>query len=79
LIAIYNIQVVDDIHHIQTLNNYMKHFKGWLKRFHGIGTDFIENHLSWFRFMEGNTEYSNKKWVKKLYEESFRYLHSTHM
>jgi hypothetical protein len=39
-----NLYVIDGIYHIQTLNNYMKRFKGWLKRFNGIGTAYIENY-----------------------------------
>jgi len=65
LIGIENIRVIDSVYHIQTLNNYMKRFKGWIKRFNGIGTDYIENYLSWFRFMEGNTEYSDKTWINE--------------
>ena len=47
----------------------MKRWKGWLKRFNGIGTDYIENYLSWFRFrfrfMEDNKEYSDQTWIKE--------------
>jgi hypothetical protein len=47
------------------LNNYMKRWKNWLKRFNGIGTDYVENYLSWFRFMEDNKEYSDQTWIKE--------------
>ena len=65
LIGLDNERVIEGIYHIQTLNNYMKRWKGWLKRFNGIGTDYIENYLSWFRFMEGNKEYSDQTWIKE--------------
>ena len=65
LIAIDNVRVIDGVYHIQTLNNYMKRFKVWLKRFNGIGTDYIENYLSWFRFMERNSEDSDQTWIKE--------------
>ncbi len=65
LIGLDNQRVIDGIYHIQTLNNYMKRWKGWLKRFNGIGTAYIENYLSWFRFMEGNKEYSDQTWIKE--------------
>jgi transposase-like protein len=65
LIGLDNQRVIDGIYHIQTLNNYMKRWKGWLKRFNGIGTDYIENYLSWFRFMEDNKEYSDQTWIKE--------------
>ena len=62
LIGLDNQRVIEGIYHVQTLNNYMK---GWLKRFNGIGTDYIENYLSWFRFMEDNKEYSDQTWIKE--------------
>ena len=37
LIGIKNIRVINGIYHIQTLNNDMKRFKGWLRRFNGQG------------------------------------------
>tara|TARA_R110001592_G_scaffold269205_1_gene535548 strand:- start:937 stop:1860 length:924 start_codon:yes stop_codon:yes gene_type:complete len=65
LIGLDNQRVIEGNYHIQTLNNYMKRWKGWLKRFNGIGTDCIENYLSWFRFMEDNKEYSDQTWIKE--------------
>ncbi len=65
LIGLDNQRVIDSVYHIQTLNNYMKRWKGWLKRFNGIGTDYIESYLSWFRFMETNKEYSEQTWIKE--------------
>ncbi|MBF4333041.1 IS1595 family transposase [Vibrio anguillarum] len=65
LIGLDNQRVVEGIYHIQTLNNYMMRWKAWLRRFNGIGTDYIENYLSWFRFMEDNTEYSDQTWIKE--------------
>jgi transposase-like protein len=65
LIGLDNQRVIDGVYHIQTLNNYMKRWKGWLKRFNGIGTAYIESYLSWFRFMEDNAEYSDQTWIKE--------------
>ena len=65
LIVLDNQRVVEGIYHIQTLNNYMMRWKAWLRRFNGIGTDYIENYLSWFRFMKDNTEYSDQTWIKE--------------
>ena len=38
LIGSENQRIVDKIYSIQTLNNYMKRLKNWLKRFNGVGT-----------------------------------------
>lgn len=54
LIGIENQYVIDRVYHIQTLNNYMMRWKSWLRRFNGVGRYYIENYLSWFRFMEQN-------------------------
>ena len=64
LIGLDNQRVIDDIYHIQTLNNYMMRWKTWLARFNGIGKAYIPNYLSWFRFMEQNTEHSEQTWIR---------------
>lgn len=65
LIGLDNQRVIDKIYHIQTLNNYMRRWKNWLKRFNGVGTDYVENYLSWFRFMENNIKHSDQTWIKE--------------
>ena len=59
-----NQRVIESVYHIQTLNNYMMRWKSWLKRFCGVGTDYLENYLSWFRFMAQNKEHSEEVWVE---------------
>ena len=65
LISLDNERVIDGIYHIQTLNNYMKRWKTWLNRFHGVGTEYIENYLSWFRFIEQHKMHSEQTWLKE--------------
>ncbi|WP_440887828.1 IS1595 family transposase [Vibrio sp. WZ-1] len=31
--------------HIQNVNNYMMCTRGWMQRFHGVGTDYLPNYL----------------------------------
>jgi len=64
LIGLDNQRVIDGVYHIQTLNNYMMRWKGWLKRFHGVGSCYLESYLSWFRFMEQNKDASEQAWVR---------------
>ena len=64
LIALDNQRVIDGIYHIQTLNNYMMRWKTWLNRFHGVGTAYLENYLSWFRFMEQHAAQLEQDWIK---------------
>ena len=65
LIGLDNQRVIEGIYHIQTLNHYMMRWKAWLRRFNGVGTAYIENYLSWFRFMEDNAEHSDQTWIKE--------------
>lgn len=43
----------------------MKRWKSWLHRFNGVGTDYVEQHLSRFRFMEDNKGHSDQAWAKE--------------
>ncbi|MEC7632348.1 MAG: IS1595 family transposase [Pseudoalteromonas sp.] len=61
LIAIDNQRVIDGIYHIQTLNNWMMRWKQWLRQFNGVGTDYLDNYIAWFRQMEQSQE--DDSWV----------------
>jgi transposase-like protein len=38
--------------HIQNVNAYHSRLKGWLRRFHGVATSYLENYLGWFRALD---------------------------
>lgn len=38
--------------HIQNVNAYHSRFKGWMHRFRGVATAYLENYLGWFRALE---------------------------
>lgn len=42
-------RVEDGGFHIQTLNNYVSRWREWMQKFHGVGTDYLQNYLAWFR------------------------------
>ena len=65
LIGLDNQRVIDEVYHIQTLNNYIMRWKTWLARFNGIGKAYAPNYLSWFRFMEQHSENSEQTWIKE--------------
>jgi len=52
LIAINNQRVIDGVYHIQTLNNWMMRWKQWLRQFNGVGTNYLDHYIAWFRQME---------------------------
>lgn len=39
-------------YHIQNVNAYDSRLKGWMKRFHGVATRYLENYLGWRRMLE---------------------------
>ena len=46
------IRVVDGAFHIQNVNAYDSRLKGWMRRFHGVATKYLENYLGWRRMLE---------------------------
>lgn len=38
------------IFHIQHVNNFHNRLKGWMERFKGVGTRYLDNYLYWFRW-----------------------------
>jgi transposase-like protein len=45
-------RVVDGVFHIQNVNAYDSRLKGWMRRFHGVATKYLENYLGWRRMLE---------------------------
>ena len=43
---------VDGAFHIQNVNAYDSRLKGWLQRFHGVATKYLESYLGWRRMLE---------------------------
>jgi hypothetical protein len=38
--------------HIQNANAYHGRLKGWIARFKGVATDYLESNLGWFRALD---------------------------
>ncbi len=47
-----SIRVVDGAFHIQNVNAYDSRLKGWMRRFDGVATKYLENYLGWRRMLE---------------------------
>ncbi len=41
------IRVIDGAFHIQNVNAYDSRLKGWIGRFHGVATKYLEHYLGW--------------------------------
>ena len=53
---------VSDVYHIQNVNSFHGRFKGWLDRFNGVASKFLDNYLTWFRFLDA---YSRESSISK--------------
>ncbi|TWX72441.1 IS1595 family transposase [Colwellia sp. C1TZA3] len=43
-------RVREKVFHIQNVNAY----HGWIARFHGVATKYLDNYLNWYRFIESS-------------------------
>ena len=50
------IKVTEGVFHIQNVNGYHSRLRGWMARFHGVATKYLDNYLSWFRFFESSED-----------------------
>ncbi len=65
VIALDHVRVVDEVFHIQTLNQYVSALKGWMIRFHGVGTAYLENYLAWWRLLAQNGRALKRMWLSE--------------
>lgn len=40
------------IYHIQHINSLHSGLKGWMERFHGVATKYLDNYMHWFKWLE---------------------------
>ncbi|MFT5807429.1 MAG: hypothetical protein ACI9LG_001722 [Moritella dasanensis] len=64
-ISLDNQKVIDQIYHIQTLNNFMMRWKTWMKRFYGVGTGYMDHYIAWFIFIENKASCEKKIWFNE--------------
>ena len=65
IVALDGNRVLEGVYHIQTLNNFIMRWKSWLKRFHGVGTEYLDHYLAWFRFMEEKQKDDARCWLRE--------------
>lgn len=63
IVGLLNQRVVEGVYHIQGLNNFTMRWKTWLRRFSGVGTDYLDNYLGWFRFMDDMKNLKTSNWL----------------
>jgi transposase-like protein/IS1 family transposase len=64
---------IKGIYHIQNVNSYHGRMKHWLDRFKGVATKYLNNYLSWFRFLESNEFEGNSRVIKNMLVTSCLY------
>jgi transposase-like protein len=40
------------VYHIQNVNNYCSRLKGWMRRFNGVATKYLDSYLGWHRLSD---------------------------
>lgn len=63
LITLDNQRVIGKEYHIQNVNSYISRLKGWMGRFHGVGTAYLPNYLGWRRLFE-TAKPSEEAWLR---------------
>lgn len=63
LITLDNQRVIGKEYHIQNVNSYISRLKGWIARFHGVGTAYLPSYLAWRRLFE-REQPSEEAWLR---------------
>ena len=48
-------RVIRHIYHIQNVNAFHSRLKKWMDRFKGVATKYLDNYLTWFRFVDAHS------------------------
>jgi transposase-like protein len=51
-------RVIQRIYHIQNVNSFHARLRDWMHRFKGVATKFLDNYLTWFRFIDARAKES---------------------
>ena len=50
------IRVADKAFHVQNVNAYDSRLKGWMMRFHGVATKYLDHYLGWQRWLDSHAK-----------------------
>lgn len=59
-------RVKKGLFHIQHVNNSHNRLKGWMERFQGVGTYYLDNYLYWFRWLDLSKNLAFNKRVEQM-------------
>lgn len=49
-------RVKDGLYHIQHINSCHGRLKKWMTRFHGVASKYLDNYMTWFKFLDNNSK-----------------------
>ncbi|MEK4671245.1 IS1595 family transposase [Niallia sp. FSL R7-0271] len=65
---------VRGLYHIQNVNNYHSRLKGWIDRFNGVATKYLDHYLSWFQFLDIVKHRNDNATISKMIIDSCLFL-----
>lgn len=51
------------IYHVQNVNNYASRLKGWMRRFNGVATKYLDSYLGWHRMKDRDGDTLSAKYI----------------
>jgi IS1 family transposase len=61
---------VKGLYHIKNVNNYHSRLRGWMDRFNGVATKYLDHYLSWFQFLDVIKHRNDNAMVSKMIVDS---------
>jgi len=49
--------------HVQNVNNYHGRWKGWMRRFNGVSTRYLQHYVSWFRILDAHSDTHDSRYL----------------
>ncbi|WAH39271.1 IS1595 family transposase [Alicyclobacillus dauci] len=53
------------IYHIQSVNAYHSRLKGWMERFKGVSTKYLDNYMTWFAYVDTTRDIAAGTWERR--------------
>lgn len=61
---------VKGIFHIQNVNNFHSRLKGWVRKFNGVATKYLQNYLAWFTYLDSIQFKTDDVFIKEFLVQS---------
>ena len=69
LVASSGVRIIEGVFHLQNVNTYHSHLKGWISGvFHGVATKYLSHYLGWRRALTGMENLTIDRLANKILE-----------